>query len=111
MKIVMTRQADRKIHIEDPKENVVVDITEPHMELFLEDNSILVLPSTDVYYKIISDAEVFMGSLEVHLDKLITKNAKINLVNYKLNDHFTIKTVCIDKYNGEDFQLIKGELS
>jgi len=105
MKTISTRQEDRDIKITDYKENVIVDIKGNHVEITLEDNSIMVLPSVESYYKFISDANVCFGANDVFLDKLFA-DSNVSLVNCDLDD-IIIKEVCEAKYENEDIYLLR----
>jgi hypothetical protein len=105
MQVIMTRQISLPVFIQDPKENVVVDIENNHVELTLGDNSILIIPSIDAYYSFIADSEVYNEN-DIFLDKLF-RESKITFVNYKLREGIDIKTVCESKYNDEPIWLLR----
>ena len=109
MIIKLTRQNDRPILILDRKGNTVVDIENNHVELTLENNSILIIPSVELYYAMVSDARVFNGTKEVNIDTLF-KYSKITLVNCKINDFVIAKVVSENKYKDENIYLIQIDL-
>jgi hypothetical protein len=106
MQVIMTRQVDLPVLIKDPKENVVVDIENNHMELTMEDKSIFILPSVETYYSFITEAELCFGDKDIFLDKLFVES-KITLVNDEFRPGITIKTVCESSYNDEPIWLLR----
>lgn len=106
MQVIMTRQVDLPIFINDSKENIVVDIENNHVELTLEDNSILILPSIDIYYSFIADSNVYDENKDVFLDKLF-RESKITFVDSELRERINIKTVCESTYNDEPIWLLR----
>jgi hypothetical protein len=107
MKVINSRQNDRPLYVVDPKDNVLIDIEDNHMELTLEDNSIFVLPSVDTFYKFIGDAEVAYGEYEVFLDKLMCNNCKITLTDYEMEDGSIVSAVCEMTYDDEKVYLLR----
>lgn len=107
MKVIESRQNDRPLYVVDPKDNVLIDIEDNHMELTLEDYSILVLPSVETFYRFIGDAEVAYGEYEVFLDKLMCNNCKITLTDYEMEDGSIVSTVCEMPYNDEKLYLLR----
>ena len=106
MQVIMSRQVDLPIYIEDSKGNAVVDIENNHMELTMEDNSIFALPSVETYYSFIGEAELCFGDEEIYLDKVF-KDAKVTLVNSEIREGIVVKAVCESKYNDESIWLLK----
>ena len=109
MKVIMSRQVDTPVYVVDPKDNVVVDIENNHMELTLEDGSIFILSSVDQYYKFITEAELCFGDEDIFLDKVFNEYSKITLVDYEMEDGRIVKAVCETKYNDEDVYLLRME--
>ena len=107
MKVIESRQNDRPLYVVDPKDNVLIDIEDNHMELTLEDYSILVLPSVETFYRFIGDAEVAYGEYEVFLDQLMCNNCKITLTDYEMEDGSIVSTVCEMPYNDEKLYLLR----
>lgn len=111
MRIINSKLVEISLSIE-VKDEEIVHAPINHMEITLEDNSILVLESTDEYYKFISDAEVSFGTEEVFTDNIFKDNYKIYLAGIKLENGDTISSIIVGEYNGKDIYLIqikKGE--
>ncbi len=107
MRVILSRQNDRPLYVVDPKDNVLIDIEDNHMELTLEDNSIFILPSVESYYRFIGDAQVCYGDNEVFLDKLMCNNCKITLTDYEMEDGSTVSAVCEMTYDDEKVYLLR----
>jgi hypothetical protein len=107
MKVVMVRQKDTPIIINDPKDNPVVDIENNHIEWTLEDGSLFILPSVETYYRFITEANLCFKDQELFIDKVFGEDTKITLVNAEYNDK-EIKTVCENKYDEEEVYLLRG---
>ena len=102
MQVMMTRQINTPVLIQDPRENVVVDIENNHVEITLEDKSRLILSSVENYYSFINE---FGSSTDISLDNLFTE-AKITFVNFEFRES-VIKTVCESTYNDEPVWLLR----
>ena len=109
MKVIISKLAETPVYVVDPKDNVVVDIENNHMELTLEDGSIFILSSIDQYYKFITEPNLCFGDTDIFLDKVFDEYSKITLVDYEMEDKRVIKTVCETKYNDEDVYLLRIE--
>ena len=107
MKVINSKQNDRPLYVVDPKDNVLIDIEDNHMELTLEDDSKFVLPSVETFYKFIGDAQVAYGEYEVFLDKLMCNNCKITLTDYEMEDGSTVTAVCEMPYDDEKLYLLR----
>ena len=107
MKVIMSRQNDRPLYVTDPKDNVLIDIENNHMELTMEDNSIFILPSVESYYRFIGDAQVCYGDEEIFLDKLMVDDYKITLTNYEMENGEIVSSVVEMAYGDEKLYLLK----
>jgi hypothetical protein len=107
MKVIMSRQNDRPLYVTDPKDNVLVDIENNHMELTMEDNSIFILPSVESYYRFIGDAQVCYGDEEIFLNKLMVDDYKITLTNYEMENGEIVSSVVEMVYGDEKLYLLK----
>ena len=107
MKVIMSRQNNRPLYVTDPKDNVLIDIEDNHMELTMEDNSIFILPSVESYYRFIGDAQVCYGDEEIFLDKLMVDDYKITLTNYEMENGEIVSSVVEMAYGDEKLYLLK----
>ena len=107
MKVIMSRQNNRPLYVTDPKDNVLIDIEDNHMELTMEDNSIFILPSVESYYRFIGDAQVCFGDEEIFLDKLMVDDYKITLTNYEMENGEIVSSVIEMVYGDEKLYLLK----
>ena len=107
MKVIMSRQNNRPLYVTDPKDNVLIDIEDNHMELTMEDNSIFILPSVESYYRFIGDAQVCYGDEEIFLDKLMVDDYKITLTNYEMENGEIVSSVIEMVYGDEKLYLLK----
>ena len=107
MKVIMSRQNNRPLYVTDPKDNVLIDIEDNHMELTMEDNSIFILPSVESYYRFIGDAQVCFGDEEIFLDKLMVNDYKITLTNYEMENGEIVSSVVEMAYGDEKLYLLK----
>lgn len=105
MKVNYCRQIDTPLYIEDTKGNSLVDIENNHMEMYLKDGSILIIPSIDCYYSFIGDAKYTFGNKEVALDKLIEGTSQ-KYANYELKDGRTVSYVFEIEYDSESLYLL-----
>lgn len=74
MRVIKITHDSEPLHIESATQKVVVDIKDdqPHVELELEDRSILICDTDMAYYNLIANAEVYDGVYqEVYLDRLL----------------------------------------
>ena len=105
MKVISIKQKDRPVYIKENNDNDIVDIENTHMELTLDDGSIFILPSIDCYYEFIG-SDVCFGNKEIFLEKLVSPEDKITLVETEFDGIF-VKSVWVGKYNDEEIYLLK----
>ena len=77
MRYVNILNSDDEIHIISENKIIEIHIEDMHPELFLEDNSILVLDSVETYYKMIGDTTIFPNG---GIDRDINLNRLVELI-------------------------------
>lgn len=106
MKIKRCKQNDNPILISDPKDNPIIDMNSNHVEITLEDKSILIIPSVHLYYDMLGDPNIFNGTKEIYLENLLS-HTEITKVDYESEYYGSILFVCKTKYNDEDIYLLR----
>ena len=108
MRIVSAYLIETPLSVVDPKDELIFEAKENHMEITLEDNSVIVIKDSDMYYKIIGDANVANGTEEIYLDKLINnKKSKIYLANYIMENGSIVSYVVVTEYNGQPVYVLQ----
>ena len=106
MKVLASKQNDRPLYITDPRDNVLVDMESNHMELTLEHNLMLILPSIETYNRFIEDDSMFFNK-EVNFDNLLSGDYKLTYTNYEMEDGSIISVVGEISYDDEKIYLLK----
>ena len=106
MKVIKTSLIETPLSVTNNKDEEIFTVPENHIEIEFEDDSRLVLESSDEFYKLIGDAKVTFGSEEVFIDRLFDNNYKIILVNFKLENGDVINRVLSGEYNNKPIYLI-----
>lgn len=107
MKVIKTSLIETPLSVTNNRDEEILTVPENHMEIEFDDDSRLILESSDEFYKLIGDAEVAFGSEEVFIEKLFNDNYKIILVNFKLENGDVINTVLSGEYNNKPIYLIR----
>lgn len=107
MRVINTLQIETPLSVVDTKDELIFEVKEYHIEIELEDGSVVILENAEEYYNFIGDANVTTGPDEVLLDKLMDGDCKITIVNYELENGDTINAVCEVPYNNKNIYILQ----